>query len=484
MIDKDEIIAELLQQKEQQTNQIRLLAEQVQSFENKMQLLSEENQQLREKIARLEKNSSNSSKPPSSDITNPQPENKKKKKRKIGGQKGHPKHNRPLFESNEIDKTIIHKLSAEEIKHSGLVALSETESTLQQIDLPEKLYNVIDHRVQLYVNPNGRIVKAKLPKEIRKQGLFSSRMTALTGYLKARGHMSYSTVQSFFDDIMDLNVSQSYLAKICTQNLSIALQPAYAQVGDFIRNAPVVGTDETGHKNPAYKSAWTWCQQTPQAVFFHISNSRASKVLIDILGKDYSGVITCDYFSANKKFIRLSNALVQYCWAHLIRDIKFLLTLDYKTLKRWANWLLYILRKIFRLWKTRHSRHFGRYKKSIEQLKKAFLHKVRRPPDHNEAKNIRNRFVDGIEKCYFLFLEMEGVSPTNNLSEQAIRFVVIDRRITQGTRSWVGMRWCERAWTVVATCARSKRSVYDFFVDAINATYAATPYPRLIPEKL
>lgn len=449
-----------------------------------IKMLKEHIKFLEEKIARLEKNSSNSSKPPSSDIINPQPENKKKKKRKIGGQKGHPKHSRPLFGANEIDKTIVHKLSAKEIKRKRLVPLPETESALQQIDLPEKLYNVIDHRVQLYVDSNGNIVKAKLPKDIRKAGLFSTRTMALTGYLKARGHMSYSTLQSFFNDIMDFKVAQSYLAKVCTKKLSPALQPAYAEVGQFIRNAGVVGTDETGHKNPAYKSAWTWCQQTPDAVFFHISNSRASKVLLEILGKDYSGVITCDYFSANKKFIRLSKALVQYCWAHLIRDIKFLLVLGYKFLKRWAKALLNILRKIFRLWKTRHSRHFGRYKKAIAKLKKAFLQKVRRPPDHNEAINIKNRFVDGIDKCYFLFLEREGISPTNNLSEQAIRFVVIDRRITQGTRSWAGMRWCERAWTVVATCARHKRSVYGFFVDALNATYAATPYPKLIPANL
>jgi transposase len=481
MVNKDTIIARLLRQNQQQANHIQWLTE---SFENKMQLLIEENKQLREKVARLEKNSSNSSKPPSSDIINPQPENKKKKKRKIGGQKGHPKHTRPLFEADEIDQTIIHKLPAKEIRRRGLIPIKQTESALQQVDLPKKLYTVIDHRVQLYVDSNGNIVKAKLPKHIRKIGFLSQRTMALTGYLKAHGHMSYSTLQSFFTDIMDLNVSQSYLAKICTKKLSPALQPAYAEVGQFIRNAPVVGTDETGHKNPAYKSAWTWCQQTPEAVFFHISNSRASKVLIDILGKDYSGVITCDYYSANKKFIKLSKALVQYCWAHLVRDIKFLLTLDPKALKRWAEALLDILRKIFRLWKTRYNRHFGRYKKTIEKLKKSFLRKVRKPPDHNEAINIKNRFVDGIDKCYFLFLEREGVSPTNNLSEQAIRFVVIDRRITQGTRSWAGMRWCERAWTVVATCTRHKRSVYDFFVAALNATYAGTPYPKLIPENL
>jgi len=370
---------------------------------------------------------------------------------------------------DEIDKTVIHKLPAKEVRRRGLIPLQQTESALQQIDLPEKFYTVIDHRVQLYRAPNGTIIKATLPKAIRKAGLFSNRMTALTGYLKARCHMSYSTVQSFFDDIMDLDISQGYLSKICTQKLSCALQPAYAEVGQRIRNAPIVGTDETGHKNPAYKSAWTWCQQIPEAVFFYISDSRASQVLINILGIDYCGIIICEYFSANKKFIKSSKALVQYCWAHLIRDIKFLLTLGHKTLKRWAEGLLKVLRKIFELWKTRYRRHQGRYEKAIAKLKKAFLRKVRRPPSHNEAVNIKKRFIDGVDKCYFLFLEREGVNPTNNLSEQAIRFVVIDRRITQGTRSWAGMRWCERAWTVVATCARHKRSVYKFFLDALNA---------------
>jgi len=470
MINKDEVIAQLLLQNEQLSQRI--------------QLLTEENQKLRERIARLEKNSSNSSKPPSSDIINPQPSKASKRKRKIGGQKGHTKHTRPLFESHEIDTTIVHTLPAELIRRKGLVPLPETESALQQIDLPENIYHVIDHRVQLYRAPDGAIVKAKLPKEIRKAGLFSLRMTALTGYLKARCHMSYSTLQSFFDDIMSLDISQGYLAKLCTQKLSPALQPAYAEVGQFIRNAPIVGTDETGHKNPVYQSAWTWCQQDPNAVFFHISNSRASQVLIDILGQDYSGIIICDYFSANKKFIKLSKALVQYCWAHLVRDIKFLLTLGGKPLKKWAQSLLDIVGKIFKLWKSRHHRHWGRYRKKIVKLKKEFLRKVRRPPSHSEAFNIKKRFVDGTDKCYFLFLDREGVSPTNNLSEQAIRFVVIDRRVTQGTRSWAGMRWCERVWTVIATCARHKRSVYQFFLEALNATYAKTPYPKLIPTKL
>jgi|ETNmetMinimDraft_15_1059895.scaffolds.fasta_scaffold21825_1 regulator of replication initiation timing len=477
-------IKALTQQVELLTNRVEKLQAENQQLKKENSQLREQNDQLRDKIAKLEKNSSNSSKPPSSDIVDPQPGRKKKKKRKIGGQRGHPKYTRQPFTADEIDQTIIHKLPAGEVCRRGLIPLDETEPALQQIDLPEQLFDVIEHRVQLYVDPRGRTIKAKLPKEIRKAGLFSPRMMALTGYLKARGHMSYSTLQAFFNDILNLDVSQGYLSKICTKKLSAALQPAYSEVAEFIRNAPVVGTDETGHKNPAYKRTWTWCQQTSGAVFFHISNSRASQVLTDILGSDFGGIVVCDYYSANKKFINDNDIKVQYCWAHLVRDIKFLMTLSYKTVQRWAEALLTILRKLFELWKTRRQRHPGRYRRTIEKLRKTFLQKVRRPPDHSDARNIKNRFSGSGKKGYFLFLERDGVPPTNNGTEQAIRFVVIDRRVTQGTRSWAGMRWCERAWTVVATSARHRRSVYQFFLDAINATYADTPYPKLIPANL
>ncbi len=70
------------------------------------------------------------------------------------------------------------------------------------------------------------------------------------------------------------------------------------------------------------------------------------------------------------------------------------------------------------------------------------------------------------------------------LLNRLFRFVVIDRRVTQGTRSFAGMRWCEIAWTVIATCARHGYSVYQFFLNAINANYTNTPYPKLIPANL
>ena len=140
-----------------------------------IKMLKEHIKLLEEKIARLERNSSNSSKPPSSDIINPKPSSNKKKRNR-GGQFGHKKHSREPFTPEQVDKTIVHKLLDDEVKRRNLTPLNETESVFQQVDLPDKFYYAIDHRVQLYVGPDGNIVKAKLPGEIRKEGFFTYRI--------------------------------------------------------------------------------------------------------------------------------------------------------------------------------------------------------------------------------------------------------------------------------------------------------------------
>ena len=83
---------------------------------------------------------------------------------------------------------------------------------------------------------------------------------------------------------------------------------------------------------------------------------------------------------------------------------------------------------------------------------------------------------------YFTFVTTPGVEPTNNLAEQAIRFVVIDRHITQGTRSEGGQRWCERIWSVIATCTQQGRSVFDYLYAAVQAYFGNGVTPSLLPE--
>jgi transposase len=446
----------------------------------RIESLEAENLDLRERIARLEKNSATSSRPPSCDIIDPQTKITKKKKRKRGGQHGHPKHRREPFPSEAIDEMIVYKLSDEEVKRRQLVVLPQTALALQQISLPKKLYRITEHRLQLYRTRDGRIISAILPPEIRKAGLFAPDMTALVGYLKGRCHASYSTLRAIFADVFGLNIGCGVLSKLCTKKVSAALKPMYGEVLEEIRQSQVVGSDETGHPNPAFKSAWTWCWQTPTAVLFYNVPSRSAQVLKELLGEEFNGILVCDFFSANKKFIHDLGLQAQFCFAHLIRDMKFLTTLPQKIVAGWSEALLRILRKIFKSWKGRHSIDPDRYRRKIEILRKTFLKRVRRPPWQTDALNIKDRFDDLGAKRYFLFLERDDVPPTNNASEQAIRFVVIDRKVTMGTRSDAGMRFCERMWTLVATCARQKKSVFHFLRQAIKSTYAGTPYPKLI----
>jgi hypothetical protein len=99
-------------------------------------------------------------------------------------------------------------------------------------------------------------------------------------------------------------------------------------------------------------------------------------------------------------------------------------------------------------------------------------------PQTRQAQNLANRFRKHGE-AYFRFITTPDIEPTNNLAEQAIRFVVIDRHITQGTRGEKGRVWCERIWTVLATCVSQGRFAFDFIYKSIQAHLCNQPAPSL-----
>ena len=126
---------------------------------------------------------------------------------------------------------------------------------------------------------------------------------------------------------------------------------------------------------------------------------------------------------------------------------------------------------------------FGRHPVDLdraarEQVMKAATTRV---PDAKHARNLAKRFRESGE-AYFRFITTPGIDRTNNLAEQAIRFVVIDRHVTQGTRSEKGRRWCERIWTVIATCAQQGRVVFQLLLDSVQAHLCGTPPPSLLPS--
>lgn len=120
-----------------------------------------------------------------------------------------------------------------------------------------------------------------------------------------------------------------------------------------------------------------------------------------------------------------------------------------------------------------------RWKDAADRARRDVLKVARRPPTRREAQNIARCFR-GHAAHYFRFLDTPGVEPTNHARAQRFRLVVIDRKITQGTRGQAGRSWCERIWTVLATCAQRGRSAYLSLRETINASWAGYALPTLL----
>jgi transposase len=316
---------------------------------------------------------------------------------------------------------------------------------------------------------------APVPPEIEKAGLCGPRLTTLIAYLKGACHASFSTIRKFLRDVAGIRVSRGMLAKVIGK-VSWALAEPYAELRGLLPGLGRVNVDETGHKENRAKM-WTWCFRAELFVLFKIDSSRGSRVLVETLGAEFNGVLGCDYFSAYRKYMKDCDVSVQFCLAHLIRDVKFLVTLPDAATRAYGERLLTGLRGLF------GAIHKGGTSMPAELAParaRILLAAKTNIPATREAQNMAKRFeLHG--DAYFQFITTPGIEPTNNLAEQAIRFVVIDRLVTQGTRSEKGRRWCERIWTAVATCSLQAASVFDFIESAVRASFNGLKSPSLLP---
>ena len=438
--------------------------------------------ELEAEVARLQKDSSTSSKPPSSDIVKPPrplPPGGKRKKRRRGGQPGHDRHLRASFLPEQVDHTWNYELPELGPDWEPL----DEFRTLQQVELVEKLFEVYEHRARLYRSQTtGDIFAAPLPQEVTRAGLIGPRLSALLAFQKGACHMSYTSIQTFLGDVLGLRLSTGQLAKII-QKFSVCLAPSHAEVQAVLPEQAVMNIDETGHPENG-KGLWTWGFHVPGPkgfTFFHIDPSRSTKVLYEFLGETFSGIIGCDYYSVYRKFLRETDAKMQFCWAHLVRDVKFLITLPDAVTRRYGQKLLAKIKILFRLWHRREQMPREKWERAARRAQQAVLTRARRAPCRIEAQAIAKRFRDH-GPYYFTFLAVPGVEPTNNSMEQRMRFVAMDRKVTQGTRGERGRRWCERMWTVLATCVQQARSAFVFLYESIVAYFTDHTPPSLLAQ--
>lgn len=437
--------------------------------------------QLRMELAAAKKDSTTSSKPPSSDIVKPPPRSKSNKKRKRGGQPGHDRHERPSFTADQIDRTVDYTLSGCP-DCGGLLELSgQAPRVMQQIELVAKPVKIVEHRGLAYwCAACEKTHVAAIDAKVRKAGLMGPGLTTLIAYLKGACHCSFSTMRKFVRDVLGLKVSRGYLAKLIAK-VSDSLRFAYDSLLALLPQQKVVNADETGHKTNG-QALWTWCFRAPLFTLFKIAPSRGADVLLDVLGKEFDGLLGCDYFSAYRKYMRTCNVLVQFCLAHLIRDLKFLTTHPHGRTRGYGERVLGAVRALFAVIHRRDRVQPAAFQVALENAgDELWASAVWQVPNTREARNLARRF-EKHGSSYIRFISNPDIDPTNNLAEQAIRFVVLDRHVTQGTRGEVGQRWSERIWTIIATCTQQSRDLFPFLRDSIRALFHGKPAPTLQPN--
>lgn len=226
---------------------------------------------------------------------------------------------------------------------------------------------------------------------------------------------------------------------------------------------------------------WTWCFRAELYTLFKIDPTRSGDVLIAVLGTQFNGVLGCDYFSAYRRYQRECGVTLQFCLAHLIRDVKYLTTLPDARDRAYGERLRAALRQLFAVIHRREMLTAPVFTRQLEAARREVLRcGTQDVPPTKPSTNLAKR-LENHGEGYFRFLTTPGVEPTNNLAEQAIRFVVLDRLVTQGTRSASGNRWCERIWTVMATCVQQGRSVFEYLTAAVEASFYQEASPSLLP---
>src|SRR3954452_23996522 len=285
--------------------------------------------QLQAQLAAARKDSSTSSKPPSSDIVKPPkpPPPEGQDKRKIGGQPGHPKHERVLFPPEQVNGgSHDYVLDLCPCCGHGLQATTAAPRVVQQIEIHEVPLSIEEHCSHPGWCPHCQKVRyATLPLTIERGGLVGPRLTTLIAYLKGACHASFSTIRKFLRDVVQVTISRGQLVKIIGK-VSAALERPYAELLEDLPAQARLNVDETGHKQNGERM-WTRCFRAGLYTLFKIDPTRSADVLIEVLGKEFDGVLGCDFFSAYRRYRREFGVTLQFCLAHLIRDVKFLTTL-------------------------------------------------------------------------------------------------------------------------------------------------------------
>lgn len=445
------------------------------------QQLRELQQVVRDLQAKLGQTSQNSSNPPSSDPPSaPPPPPRVPRGRKAGGQFGHPGQHRPLVPPERVDEAI--ELRPEMCPHcqtpfpAELPTSSDPRRT-QVWELPVVQPHITEYRQHTCCCPGCRaLVTAALPPDA-PPGAFGPRATALMAILRGRFRLSVDDTAACLAELGNLPLSAASIVTGCART-SDALAPVDAAIQAVVQAAPHVNADETTWPTET-RTGWLWVAVGTLATCFRIHRSRSGPALRHLLGAAYRGIVGSDRYLVYDQF---PDQRRQVCWAHLVRNLRGLLD-AYADETRWAQSLLDLSDDLFLVWHMYKGGWLDQValQQALLPLRIAMRTQLMTGVDSPYPKIVGfSRELLAHWEALYTFRRVEGIEPTNNAAEQALRHAVLWRKGSFGSRSAEGCRFVERMLSVHATCRQQERLLVAFVTEAVQAAWAGTPPPVLV----
>ena len=453
---------------------------------------------LERQLALRKRNSTNSSKPPSSDglAGEQRPRGRKhKSKRKPGGQPGHPGHHRvliPTAEVNDIEVLLpkqCGRCGRSLPQRPGQVTTEGDPRRHQVTEVPPVKAHITEYQFPNVVCGNcGHTTHAPLPQEIA--GHFGPQLTALIAYWTVVCRLPRRLVEAMLADVLGIEISLGSTQK-AWEEVSLAVAQPVQQLQEQLPREAVLNADETGWRTNGDKR-WIWALVAQQFVFYVVASTRSAEVLVSLLGAVFRGILCCDRWVV---YLTYHSGRMQLCWAHLKRNI--LGIAEYArspSTRQFCRDALAIVARLFRLWyrfrgdlcdRRGNPQPIDRRQlilKSIPLQKKLFaLAEAHIDDADREVCNLARALLIHFERL-FTFLEQEGVEPTNNVAERILRTAVQWRKISFGNRSRDGEIATSRLLTVTQTCKRQRRHVLGYLTDAVRCRRSQDAAPSLLPQ--
>jgi transposase len=437
--------------------------------------------QLEARVAELEaklgQNSTNSSKPPSTDPpavkrAPPKPATGKA----AGGQPGHPRHERALVERPDH----VRECRPDACRRCRRPLAGDDPDPLrhQVTELPPVAPVVTEYRRhRLRCRCCGVTTCGALPAGVAGQD--GPRLRAACTLLTGAFRLSKAKAARLLADLFGVPLSA---AQVCATEAAVGeqLRPVTEALLAAARGHPA-NVDETGMG----KGRWLWVMATAVATVFRIATGRSRTAFTDLVGAAYHRVLTSDRFSV---YDHLPDWRHQLCWSHLRRDFQAMIDRKDAGSAVGAE-LLALSDELFALWRRVRDGTLtkGRFGGKMH-ADRGFRVRVRAALGRGAACGCAKtagtcRELLDREVSLFVFAFTPGVEPTNNAAERAVRHGVLWRKQSYGPKSAGGAAYLANIWSVVETCRQHGRNVWGFLTACVEAADHGRPLPSLLPAQ-